>query len=107
MNRPNPAPSSRSPTEVTDWTIGIGIGMMSTRGPPWAKKPASTGPVSIRWKLEWRVAGSKPAAARLGCQTGIQPPLATMAMPLAAVPIAAAIRPGRDLFASSMTVSSR
>ncbi len=52
------------------------------------------------------VVGSKPAAARLGCQTGIQPPLTTMAMPLAAVPSAAAVSPGRFRLASSMAVSS-
>jgi len=55
--------------------------MTSASGPPWAKKLASIGPVSRTWKLDWTAAGSKPAAARLGCQTGIQPPLTTMAIP--------------------------
>ena len=106
MKKASPAPSITSPIEATDCTIGIGMGMKSTSGPPWAKKEASTGPTSIRWKFEWSAFGSKPAAARLGCQTGIQPPLTTMAMPLPMVPSAAAVIPGRFRLASSMAASS-
>ena len=46
--------------------MGIGIGMTSASGPPWAKKPASTGPVSSVWKFEWRTSGSKPGGRQAG-----------------------------------------
>ena len=80
--------------------------MMSTSGPPWAKNDGSTGPVRILWKPECIAFGSMPAASMLDFQTGIQPPLATIARPLAAVPMAAAVSPGSVRLTISMTVSS-
>ena len=82
----------------------MGIGITSASGPPCAKKVESTGPDRSVWKFEWTASGSKPAAARLGFQTGIQPPLIAIARPLATVPSAAAVSPGKLRFTTSIAV---
>jgi len=59
--------------------------MTSASGPPWAEEAGVHRAGQQDMEARMHGVGSKRRRPRLGCHTGIQPPLTTMAMPLAAV----------------------
>ncbi len=71
--RKNPSPNDNntSPMDATFRTIGMGIGMMSPRGPARLRNSASSTGGSRTWNTERMSSAGKPANSRLGTQMGM------------------------------------
>ena len=88
---PRPAPRNRSPMLMTLRMNGIGIGMMSPSGPGLGQEVArDAAAVAVAPTILWNVARPRPAvspaATMLGSQTGMYPPLATIATAFSRMP---------------------
>jgi len=89
-----PAEMKTSPIDATLRTSGSAMGMTSESGPRWRRNEASSVAGRMMWSDGATSAVVKPAAIRLGSQTGMRPALTSTTTPLLTTPTSASSMPG-------------